>query len=107
MVPSGLNSVPYYGQNLDFPSTVGPILPTGNLDYHLRTSDPNLTTAVFFKNVDQPPQTYPLPCPQLCAYKLHNWRFLTWFQAKMIVHLLLKCKHDERKINWISPAIFM
>lgn len=82
MVPSGLNSVKCFGQNLDFPSTVGPILLTSNLDYHLHTSDPNLTTAVFFKNVDQPPQTYPFPVLSCVHINCTIGGFLLGFKPK-------------------------
>lgn len=41
------------------------------------------------------PQHIPYPILNLCTHKLHNWRFLSWLKAKMIVLLLLKCKHHK------------
>lgn len=82
---------------LTFPPQCVPFYLVVTCSTQVHTSDPNLTTALFFKDVALSPKTYPLPYSQLCAYKPHNWRFVNWFQAKMKVHLLLNCKHWKRE----------
>lgn len=111
---SYLNSVRCYGQNLDFSSTVGPILPRSNFEYHLHTSDPNLTTAVFFKDAEivaMPFKTYPLTPTPACVHinctikgfflglKLNNSSFFVQVQTreknKLGLTSLFSCNENE------------